>query len=117
MASFQWVDKYTCCNPFGRTEHIGRKKTMRCVSKGMCEKMPSLSLGSKICDVCRKKLAKLPSPFEHFPDPDSASPPVCASLDTSSSEEELLLGTSQSRILVNECMESLGETPFTKRKL
>ena len=32
---------------------------MRPVTNWMCEKHPLVQMGSKICDTCRKKLAKL----------------------------------------------------------
>ena len=35
----------------------------------MYEKLPSLTLGAKICDDCRKKIAKLPTP-----EPESEAP-------------------------------------------
>ena len=113
MASFDWLGEYTCCNPFGRT-HSSREKNMRSVSVWMCEKMPSLSLGSKICNDCRLKLARLPTPPECSTACDFEPP---ASPECISSDESFLIGAAQSRLLVNECMDSIGETPITQRKI
>ena len=56
MAQYQ---TQSCCNPFGLTNHnwSTRKKNLRSVTSWMCERVP-ISIGSKICDSCRKKLAK-----------------------------------------------------------
>ena len=51
-----------CCNPFGRPEHSSKRKNLRQVLPWMCEKLPSLTLGEKVCDDCRKKLAQIPTP-------------------------------------------------------
>ncbi len=47
-----------CCNPFGKAKHSCQKKNLRPVLPWMCEKLPSLLLKDKVCDDCRKKLAK-----------------------------------------------------------
>jgi hypothetical protein len=44
----------------------------------MCEKAPHISIKSKICDTCRKKLSKeshIPEPLFSEPDPPSPSNP------------------------------------------
>jgi len=64
MAKQQWNQK--CRNPFQKENHDWktRQKTLRIVSDyWMCEKCPSTSLGSKICDACRKQLYQLPDPI------------------------------------------------------
>ena len=52
----------------------------------MCDKAPSISPGQRICDSCRKELAKipLPDPMPH-PTPD---PTPCDSVSESDSETE-----------------------------
>ena len=51
----------SCCNPFNLPIHTWstRKNNLRVVQDWMCERA-EISMGSKICDSCRKKLAKLP---------------------------------------------------------
>ena len=81
----------------------------------MCEKAPSILPGERICDDCRKILAKtslLPPSTSSF-DPDSntaISPP---------SDEEFRLDTcdTESLTVVNQCLDTIGDTPLTKRKL
>ncbi|XP_028674760.1 chromatin modification-related protein MEAF6 isoform X1 [Erpetoichthys calabaricus] len=51
-----------CCNPFGKAKHSSKKKNLRSVSQWMCSKLPSLTLGSKICDDCRKKVSQISVP-------------------------------------------------------
>ena len=47
-----------CCNPFNKPNHFIRKKNqLRFVTKWMCEKA-SILPGERICDDCRKNLAK-----------------------------------------------------------
>ena len=54
--------KLTCCNPFNIPRHAWgtRKKNQRFVTEWMCEKAPNISIGSKICDTCRRKLQTTP---------------------------------------------------------
>ena len=54
--------KLTCCNPFNISRHAWgtRKKNLRFVTEWMCEKAPNISIGSKICDTCRRKLQTTP---------------------------------------------------------
>ncbi len=49
------------CNPLGVPRHnwSSRKISLRPVSKWMCNNA-YISMGSKICDMCQKKLAKQP---------------------------------------------------------
>ena len=79
----------------------------------MCEKHPQVQRGSKICDTCRKKLAKR---FE-APTLDlecDLSPLIRSdSSDSEVIEEE----ECDSLYLVNQCLEDLDETPVTKLKL
>ena len=116
MASFKWVDEYTCCNPFEKSKHSSRRRNLRTVNKWMCEKMPSLSLGSKICDDCRRKLARLPTLSEQSSDHEyDLESSACSS--SAVSEESFKLDEIESRMVFNQCMESIGETPFTQRKV
>ena len=100
----------TCCNPFNKKDHTAKRTNLRPVSEWMCEKDSKLSIGSKICDVCRKKLATtIPEP-QHEPSTDKSptpSPPW-----SPLPEEEC-----KSVKFINECLEDIGETPITKRKL
>lgn len=115
MAHSEW--RSTCCNPFHKKDHGGKRKTLRPVTKWMCEKDSNISMGSKICDCCRKKLAtSIPEPhsysestFELSPTP---SPPV-----SPPGSEVLQYEEFESMRLVNQCLDDIGETPVTKRKL
>ena len=50
----------SCCNPFDIPGHTwcSRRKNLRPVTAWMCERAPHISVDSKICDTCRKKLSK-----------------------------------------------------------
>ena len=51
--------KVACCNPFELPRHTrgSRKKNLRSVTAWMCE-TASISMESKICDTCRRKLIR-----------------------------------------------------------
>ncbi len=68
----QW--KTACCNPFEKPKHPS-KKNLRPVLPWMCERLPSLTLGAKICDDCRKKLVQIAVPV--------SAPEELASFETS----------------------------------
>ncbi len=71
MGSVQRMDQWAsvCCNPFGKAKHSHNiRKNLRPVLPWMCEKLPCLQLGAKICDVCRKKLAQVTEPRAESPD-------------------------------------------------
>ena len=53
---------YTCCNPFGKPKHSSQRKNLRDALPWMRERVPSIPLGAKICDECRKRIGKLPIP-------------------------------------------------------
>ena len=58
MAKLQeW--KNCCCNPFNHVRHNVKRTLLRPVSKSICERFPSILPGDKVCDSCRKKLAKV----------------------------------------------------------
>ena len=69
--------------------------------------------GDKIYDNCRKKLttASLSQPSDS-PISDSESDGALSPPD-----EELQVDTCQSLMMVNQCLDTIGETPLTKRKL
>ncbi len=120
-----------CCNPFDKAKHrVTKKSHLRTVTKWMCEKAPSISQGQRICDVCRQKLAKTsmpkpPEPSETWSEPASSesdhagiSSSDHAGISSSPIEEALQVEkTGESLALVNQCLETIGETPITKRKL
>ena len=67
----------SCCNPFDILGHTwsSRRKNLRLVTAWMCERASNISIGSKICDMCRKKLSKesqdVTEPIVSKPDPPS----------------------------------------------
>lgn len=97
MAESKWTN--TCCNPFGLPNHTCKRKGLRPVADWMCDRAPVL-LGSKICDSCRKKLAKV---NVH---PDSEPEAGMYTVDT----PEVLTS-------LNQCLDKIGETPICKWKL
>ena len=48
MAQLPWTSAY--CNPFSKPRHSSKGKNPRPVLPWMCEKVPSLTFGAKICD-------------------------------------------------------------------
>ena len=103
MAQSQWSN--TCCNPFDQHNHSYKRKNLRPVTKWMCERAPSISMGSKICDNCRKKLAKVPTT------------PQVSSASEYETENEVYADTSESLASLNQCLCEIGETPVSKHKL
>ena len=110
---------YMCCNPLGRHNHASKRTNLRDVLPWMRERVPSIPIGAKICDECRKRVGKLPVP-ETVPstssdeeegeipegigdDYDFESPRTMIS-------EEALQG-------VNDCLEKVGQTPIVAHKL
>lgn len=75
----------------------------------MCEKAP-ISMGSNICDNCRKKLGKMTveehvaSDSDHEVDVDSSDP------------SEVYVDSAQAISSLNQCLAEIGETPFLKHK-
>ena len=68
----------------------------------MCERAPQSSIGSQICDTCRKKLSKEPPVL--IPEPDS---PSSEAEDVHSPEAVASL---------NMCLADIGETPYSHIK-
>lgn len=95
MVESQWIN--CCCNPFELPNHASQRKGLRPVSEWMCEKAPKISMRDRICDSCRKKLAKV-----------SLSP--SCEVDTDVYKADPLTS-------VNQCLGELGETPICKWKL
>ena len=62
-------------------------------------------MGSKICDNCRKKLAKIPTTSQ------------VSSASELESESEFYADTSESLASLNQCLGEIGETPVSKHKL
>lgn len=100
----------TCCNPFRIQGHTARKNSLRPVTELMREKVPSIQLGSRICDTCRKKFAKV-SEVPDYAETYTISPTV------SPSPPEEKYEPSETIKMVNQCLVDIGETPVTKRKL
>ena len=98
-----------CCNPFDISGHdwSSRKKNLRPVQPWMCEKAP-IAMGGKICDSCRKKLAKEPTP--------SMAVPSVLSSSGSEAEEAKQYHEEKAISSMNKCFEDIGETPFSRRK-
>ena len=93
----------SCCNPFSLPRHnwSSRKKNLRLVSEWMCNKA-DISMGSKICDSCRKKLAKVPN-LDTLP----MTPKECGS---PTGEQYIDVPTAVAS--VNSCLREIGETPL-----
>ena len=115
MAQYQ---TQSSCNPFGLPNHNWntRKKNLRLVTSWMCERAP-ISMGSKICDSCRKKLSKTTvevivdkSDSEHGDDDgdEDYSPEAESS--------ELFVDASEAISTLNQCLVTIGESPYVKRK-
>ena len=106
MAQRHWKER-SCCNPFMKENHdwTTRKKKLRYVTELMCEKNPALSMGSKICDNCRKQLYKIPNFIKPL-DPELSHPDsdyeVSEPLDLSP---------------INQCLQKIGETPIVSQRL
>ena len=114
MAQFQPQWRNLCCNPFNRPHHLIRKKSqLRIVTKRMCEKVPSILPGEKICDSCRKELAAK-SEQQSLPQEQSDSSPES---DVVSPSDEMLDHPLATLAAANKHLDAIGETPLTKRKL
>ena len=101
MAQSQWTN--SCCNPLEKSDHSYKRKNLRPVTEWMCERVPSISVGSKICDDCRKKLAKVPT--------------ALSSASEIESESEVYVSVPESLASINQCLGEIGETPVSKQKL
>ena len=68
----------------------------------MCEKIPTISMGSKICDNCRKQLYKVS-------DPTKPLDPELSQLDSTDECKVSDLDLSS----INQCLEKIGEKSET----
>ena len=105
MAQSQWNN--SCYNPFDHHNHSYKQKNLRPVAKCMCERTLStcISLGCKICDNCRKKLAKLPTTSK------------VSSASELESESEVYADVSESLASLNQHLGEIGETPVSEHRL
>ena len=133
--------RQSCCNPFNKVHHTVRKKSLlRAVTKQMCNKVPSMLPGEKICHTCRKKVSAMstptepeqsqsrplideqPSPHDHeYPEIEVSQEPTMTDSSSESDSSPIKqyhanLAT-ESRTRVNQYLRVVGETPITKRKL
>ena len=99
MNQVQWMN--ICCNPFNKVGHSSKKKNLRPVLPWMIEKFPFLVPEAKICDSCRKQLAVESNPVNDSDDEIDSSY-VC--------QQESLKS-------INQCLQAIGETPVSKKKL
>ena len=98
----------SCCNPFDIPGHSwsSRKKNLRPVTTWMCERAPQISIGSKICDTCRKKLSKEPPVL--IPEPDSPS--------SEAEDPDVYVHSPEAAASLNMCLADIGETPYCHTK-
>ena len=116
------AQRRSCCNPFGLPSHNwnSRKKTLRSVTSWMCERAP-ISMGSMICDSCRKKLGKVPVDVHDEPDssPDKSNSDQEVDVDLPYLEfdsSEVYVDSAEAISSLNHCLAEIGETPFLKHK-
>ena len=90
----------------------------------MCEQAANISVGMRICDSCRKALARTPaclpeveSQASVVPQPESSSQSGSPTRQSSPCSEELQLEASTSLKQMNQCLEDVGKTSVTKKKL
>ena len=106
----------SCCNPFDIPGHTwsSRKKNLRPVTAWMYERAPHITIGMKICDICRKKLSK-----ELLDATQSVSsqldPPTSPSSQATESDPLFFHG-SEAVSSLNVCLAEIGETPFSKSR-
>ena len=101
----------TCCNPFRISGHTARSNALRPVNNWMCEKHPLVQMGSKICDTCRKKLARLSEVSTLGVESDVS----LSTISDSPSDSEIIEEERYDSLhLVNQCLEDFDVTPVTK---
>ena len=95
-----------CCNPFDIPGHSwnSRKKSLRSVSEWMCNKA-DITMGSNICDTCRKKLAKYPDLHTVTESPEQGD-------SDASTGEKYQLDAPEVVSSVNRCLLEIGETLY-----
>ena len=110
-----------CCNPFKKSGHAVHKKSLRPVTSRMCKIHPELglSVGSRMCDNCRKQLAKTSAMT--LPSADILPSSSSSSTSITSPEITELHDHGAERLesikAVSKCLEDLGETPIIMRKV
>lgn len=104
---------HSCCNPFDIPGHGwgSRRKNLRSVTPWMCEIAPQISIGSKICDTCRKRLSKesvlIPDPETHISDSEH---------EADDADSEPYVEAQQAVSSLNKCLVDLGESPYSQIK-
>ena len=90
----------------------------------MCEQADNISMGMRICDSCRKALAKTPaclleveSRLSVLPELESSSQSGSPRSQSPPCSEELQFEASKSLKQINQCLEEVGKTPVTRKKL
>lgn len=113
----------SCCNPFDIPGYAwsSRRKNVRPVTAWMCERAPHISIGSKICDTCRKKLSKEPVPESQvvtepiISELDPHSPPGSPSPQAEEPDPSFSHNPTAVTSL-NTCLADIGETPFSQSR-
>ena len=106
----------SCCNPFDIPGHTwsSRRKNLRPVTAWMCERASNISIGSKICDTCRKKLSKeshdVTEPIVSTPNP--PSPPSQPATES----DPLFFNESEATSSLNMYLAEVGETPYSQSR-
>lgn len=101
-----------CCNPFNKANHSSKQKGLRPVLEWMTNKLPTLPIDGKICDICRRELGKLQEFIEEEKQEVIQSGP---SNEPDSTIEELDKELALSSL--NESLHNLGESPVEKKRL
>lgn len=90
----------------------------------MCDQAANISMGMRICDTCRKALARIPaclpeveSQLSIFPELESSSQSGSPRSQSPPRSEELEFEASKSLKQMNQCLEDIGKTPVTRKKL
>ena len=99
----------SCCNPFDIPgQNLGH------VTAWTCERAPHLSIGSKICDTCSKKLSKelqdVTEPILSKSDPHS--PPSSQATES----DPLFSSTSEAASSLNMYLAEICETLYSQSK-
>ena len=81
----------------------------------MCNRAPHISMGSKICDTCRKKLSESDMPEPLFSEPDPPGPPR-SPIPEANEQEPFYLQTSAAVYSLNQCLVEIGETPHSQSR-
>ena len=103
----------SCCNPFDIPGHnwSSRRKNLRPVTAWMCETVPHITIGMKICDTCRKKLSK-ESTESVTSELDPPTPPSSQATES----DPLFSHGSEAVSSLNVCLAEIGETPFSQSR-